>query len=171
MNESMDASPAIRIETIDLENAEHVDGLLMLLNDYSCTEFGNGRPLDTKILEQLIPGLRSAASYLGFLAYRDQEPVGLANCFRGFSTFRALPLINVHDLCVHRRWRGQGIGRKLLSAVAEHAEKHQFCRVTLEVRSDNEVARGLYESMGFQPGAPEGVQMEFLTKSLPGEKS
>lgn len=171
MNELMDASPTIRIESVDLENARHVDGLLALLDDYSQTEFGNGRPLESEILKRLIPGLQASTNYLGFLAWYDDEPVGLANCFLGFSTFRALPLINVHDLCVHHQWRGQGIGRQLLSAVADHAERYDFCRVTLEVRSDNVVARGLYDSMGFVAGTPVGVQMEFLTKSLRGGKS
>lgn len=171
MNDSTDASPAIRVESVDLENSEHVDGVLGLLDDYSQTEFGNGRPLEPQILRQLIPGLRASANYLGFLALHEEEPVGLANCFVGFSTFRALPLINVHDLCVHHRWRGQGIGRQLLTAVTAHAQRHDFCRVTLEVRSDNEIARGLYQSMGFEAGVPAGVQMEFLTKSISGGKA
>ncbi|MEC9189798.1 MAG: GNAT family N-acetyltransferase, partial [Planctomycetota bacterium] len=99
-------------------------------------------------------------------AFSGDQPVGLVNCFVGFSTFRAKPLINVHDLCVHHQYRGQGVGRRLLSAVAQHAQDHGFCRVTLEVRSDNEIARGLYHSMKFQPGTPPGVTMEFLTKSI-----
>jgi len=43
-------------------------------------------------------------------------------CFRGFSTFAAAPLINVHDLAVVPGFRGQGIGRRLLEAVEMYAE-------------------------------------------------
>ena len=154
------------VEPVDLQREQHQAGLLELINDYSLTEFGNGRPLHPAILERLVEGLVSCEGYRGFLAIQGTQPVGLANCFVGYSTFRAQPLLNVHDLCVHHQWRGQGIGRKLLESVSQWAEELGFCRITLEVRSDNEVAKGLYHSMGFRSGLPQGLKMEFLTKQL-----
>ena len=157
---------SLEIISVDLTDDRHTMGLQRLLDDYSQNEFGNGRPLEPDVLSAVIPGLQASGNYLGYIAFSGDQPVGLVNCFVGFSTFRAKPLINVHDLCVHHQYRGQGVGRRLLSTVAQHAQDHGFCRVTLEVRSDNEIARGLYDSMKFQPGTPPGVTMEFLTKSI-----
>lgn len=45
--------------------------------------------------------------------------------------------------------RGQGIGRKLLAQLLEHAVSQKAGSVYLEVRASNEPAVGLYESVGF----------------------
>ena len=73
----------------------------------------------------------------------------------GFSSFRGKPLINIHDVAVSPAARGQGIGRKLLAAVETEARSLGCGKVTLEVRSDNARAMGLYRSVGFVPSEPE----------------
>ena len=57
--------------------------------------------------------------------------VGIATCFRGFSTFYARPTIYVHDLSVLPEQRGGGIGRRLLEAVAARARLLVCCKLTL----------------------------------------
>jgi ribosomal protein S18 acetylase RimI-like enzyme len=88
----------------------------------------------------------------------------MAICLLGFSTFRARPLINIHDIAVHPDFRGQGIGRALLDAVEQHAREHGCCKVTLEVRSDNEPAMAAYRRAGFESTQPETW---FWAKNLP----
>ena len=73
----------------------------------------------------------------------------------GFSTFRAKPLINIHDIAVSPAARGQGIGRLLLTRIEQDARALGCCKVTLEVRSDNARAMGLYQAVGFRPSEPE----------------
>jgi ribosomal protein S18 acetylase RimI-like enzyme len=99
---------------------------------------------------------------LVIIAEHEGTPVGLANCFTAYSTFRAKPLINIHDLCVHHDWRGKGVGSILLAAVAEEAQRRGCCKVTLEVREDNP-ARRLYDRNGYKS---EPVLMWFLSKDL-----
>lgn len=41
-----------------------------------------------------------ASDHARFLAYRGTGPIGPAPCFRGFPTFAARPLVNIHDLFV-----------------------------------------------------------------------
>jgi len=52
----------------------------------------------------------------------------------------------IHTIGVDSAYQGQGIGRQLLTALLEHANGGT---VFLEVRTDNEAAISLYESVGF----------------------
>jgi ribosomal protein S18 acetylase RimI-like enzyme len=90
-----------------------------------------------------------------FLALDGERPVGLALCLLGFSSFRARPLLNIHDIAVVPQARGTGVGRELLAAVEEHARSCGCCKVTLEVRSDNARAMAAYRRAGFCSTEPE----------------
>ncbi|MFQ5634914.1 MAG: GNAT family N-acetyltransferase, partial [Gammaproteobacteria bacterium] len=80
--------------------------------------------------------------------------VGAAVCFFGYSTFKARPLRNIHDLAVLPGQRGRGIGKALLAAVEARARDGGCCKLTLEVLDDNLGARRLYASLGFGDGGP-----------------
>lgn len=116
---------------------------------YAQDVMGNGGPLPTDVLARLIPGLRAHPTTIIFLAYVDDQAVGIATCFLGFSTFAARPLINIHDLAVLPEHRGRGIGRALLAAVEREARERGCARVTLEVQENNRRARDIYEAAGF----------------------
>jgi GNAT superfamily N-acetyltransferase len=88
--------------------------VLALTAAYALDPVGNGAPLPADVLGRLISGLESPPTTLILLAYRDEKPVAIATCFRGFSTFYAKPLLNIHDFSVLPEHRGQGIGRQLL---------------------------------------------------------
>src|SRR5688500_2529392 len=104
----------------DLTNADHQRVILDLLDMYSRDEFGDSRPLGEEARENLIPGLVRHGGARVFLAYEGQQPVGLALCFVGFSSFKARPLLNIHDIAVRPEFRGQGVGRWLLAAAEAH---------------------------------------------------
>src|SRR5262245_5275866 len=98
---------------------------------------GVGKALPEEVRRGLIPGLQRQPTTLVFLAWHGTTPVGIAICFVGFSTFLALPLINIHDLAVLPTYRGQGVGRLLLEQVAAKGGELGCCKLTLEVRADN----------------------------------
>jgi len=152
----------------DLADAAQAHAVVDLIDSYARDPMGGGEPLPAAVRTAMIPGLRQHPGTLVFLAWNDAQPVGAAVCFQGFSTFAAQPLVNVHDLAVLPGWRGRGVGRQLLRAVADWARQHGCCRLTLEVLDHNVGARGLYASEGFR--APDmghtGGQMLFLTKRL-----
>jgi ribosomal protein S18 acetylase RimI-like enzyme len=139
----------------DLAEPAHQAAIVELLDMYCRDEFGDGKPLSAEALANLIPGLVRHGGARVFLAYAGQQPTGLAICFLGFSTFRAQPLINIHDIAVHPDFRGQGIGQALLAAVADHGRELGCCKVTLEVRSDNDRAMAAYRRAGFKSTQPE----------------
>ena len=103
-----------------------------------------------------------------FLAYHDGVPVGFSICFLGFSTFLARPLLNIHDIFVDLPVRGRGIGAMLLERIEASARELNCCRITLEVREDNRVARGLYRKVGFDRVVvgKERIALEFWHKPL-----
>ncbi len=161
--------PPIRIHRADLSEPADAAAVVELLDAYAADPMGAGVPLPAASRRELVPGLRAVPGATVLLARVDEEPVGVAVCFTGFSTFRARRLTNVHDLAVLARWRGQGIGRRLLAAVQDLARERGHCKVTLEVRADNAAARALYRSLGFGAGESDGqaAQYLFLEKRLP----
>lgn len=140
---------AVTVSIADLDNIEHQQAIRMLTNHYACDELAGGKTLPEDVLQRLVDGLRKHPTTIVFLAWLDKTPVGIANCFLGFSTFAAKPLINIHDLAVHEDHRGKGVGRKLLSAVEAEAKKRGCCKLTLEVLQNNQRALQLYSSFGF----------------------
>jgi GNAT superfamily N-acetyltransferase len=146
----MKMNSLIEIVEADLDRPEHQRDVLSLTAAYAFDPMGNGGLLPAEVLDRLIPGLKSHPTTLIFLTYVDDQPVALATCFRGFSTFHALPLINISDLAVLPEYRGRGIGRQLLAAVERKARELGCCKVTLEVQENNARARQVYEHAGFE---------------------
>ena len=138
----------IQIVSADLANRTHQDAIVHLLDVYSRDPMGDERPLPEDVKQRLIPGLRGHPTTIVFLAYDGDKPVGIAVCFKGFSSFKAKPLINIHDLAVLPECRAQGIGRQLLEAVAAHGRQLGCCKLTLETQERNP-AQKLYKSVGF----------------------
>jgi ribosomal protein S18 acetylase RimI-like enzyme len=159
----------IRIRPADLGRTADAAAVLALLDAYAADPMGDGRALSVETRACLIPALRRVPGNLVLLAVAGTEPVGVAVCFTGFSTFRARALLNVHDLVVLPAWRRQGIGKRLLRAVEEEATARGHCKVTLEVRGDNAAALALYRGLGFGAGRSGGepAQYLFLEKRLP----
>ena len=158
----------VEIRQADLADPTDADALLAVLDSYASDPIGGGVPLAEDVKERLIPELAKLPNALVLLAFGGDEPVGLANCFFGFSSFAARPVLNVHDLAVIPERRGQGIGRALLAEAERRAREAGCCRLTLEVQESNERARGLYQSFGFDDLELDGEALRtfFLSKSL-----
>jgi len=142
--------------------------VVALLDAYSRDPMGAGAPLDPAVRERLVPALNAVPGAFSLLAFENEEAVGLANCFTGFSTFKARPLVNIHDLAVLPGRRGKGVGRALMQAVEDEARARGACKVTLEVLSGNETARALYAACGYAGYAldPDKGTAQFWEKTL-----
>ena len=57
---------------------------------------------------------------------------------------------HVTNIAVLSSYRGQGIGRKLTENLMQYAANLGVVYATLEVRRSNEVAKKLYQSLGFE---------------------
>lgn len=139
----------LRIVKVDYKDEGQGADLLKMLNVYALDEQGGGQPLSEYTQKNLVAVLANTSTAITFLAYNGDEPIGIANCFEGFSTFAAKPLLNIHDFAVAADYRGIGVGLKLMTAVEEYAVSKGFCKLTLEVLKQNTVAQGLYRKFGF----------------------
>jgi GNAT superfamily N-acetyltransferase len=161
-------SPSVRIEKVDLASAEHAHAVLALLDHYASDAMGGGQPLSAYARAHLIAALRARPEYVGLLAFEGGLAVGLANCFEGFSTFAAKPLLNIHDLVVHVSARGRGVAQALLQRSEDEARARGACKLTLEVLSLNHKALASYGRFGFRAYAldPDAGGALFLEKKL-----
>jgi ribosomal protein S18 acetylase RimI-like enzyme len=162
-----DDGSTITIIDAELTCPEHEAAVLEMLDAYASDPQGGGQALGDEVRARLIPALREHPTTVILLAFDGSRAVGIATCFRGFSTFSARPLLNLHDLAVIPEFRRRGVGRQLLTAVEEKARALGCTKVTLEVLEANP-ARALYRAMGYEsPVYYQGSgQALFLTKSV-----
>lgn len=161
--------PELHTRPIRLEDPADAADFIALLDHYAHDPMGGGSGLSSHARTHLVERLQRVPHFVAFLAFAGERAVGLVNCFMGFSTFAAKPLLNVHDIVVHADFRGQGVGQALLGAVEAHAREAGCCKLTLEVLSNNQRALAAYERFGFHPYVldPAAGQALFLEKKLP----
>jgi ribosomal protein S18 acetylase RimI-like enzyme len=112
-----------------------------------------------------------------WLALRDGRPVGSVAAVQ-------LPERPRNECVLVGMWvdpgeRGQGVGRRLVQTVLDHAADHGRARVILEVAHENAPAVALYRSLGFVPTGRTGAmphdpsitefEMELLLRDLPAD--
>lgn len=153
----------VEIREADLSAADDAEAVVALLDEYARHPMGQSQALSGDVRARLIPGLRRHPGAFVLLACEGADRIGVAVCFRGFSTFAGLPLINIHDLGVTAAHRSRGVGRALLEDILRRARDSGCAKVTLEVRDDNAAARRLYKRMGFGPWS---VPMLFVSRWL-----
>lgn len=122
---------------------------MSLLDAYARDPAGGGTPLNDFVHANLADELAKRPQAFSVLAFDGAQPVGLINCFEGFSTFACRPLVNVHDVVVLASHRGRRIAPLMLAKVEELARERGACKLTLEVLSGNTAAMKSYERQGF----------------------
>jgi GNAT superfamily N-acetyltransferase len=139
----------IEIRQVDYEDPQQTADLCSLLNEYAIDPQGGGQAIADQALQALPDKLRQFPTSLSFILYVDDKPAALTNCFYGFSTFAARPLINIHDLVVRAGYRGKGLSQRLLQHIEQVAVENDCCKLTLEVLDKNAVAMNAYKKFGF----------------------
>ena len=162
---------SLRICRADYANAAHAAALVYLLDAYARDPMGGGEPLSDFAKVHLVSSLATCSQAFSVLAFSgpdDDIPVGLVNCFEGFSTFACRPLVNVHDVAVLPDYRGQRVAEQMLNLVEEIARERGSCKLTLEVLQGNAGAIKLYTRVGFSNYQldPNTGQAQFLQKWL-----
>jgi len=109
-----------------------------------------------KLTHEVVGSAEQLAEHLGgdpplveaLLAEVDQQAVGFALFFGNYSTFLTKPGIYLEDLFVRPAYRGQGIGKSLLSALAKLAVERNCGRMEWNVLDWNEPAIAFYKRIG-----------------------
>jgi len=139
---------------IDVLEAEYFDenhkiDIPVLLDSFASDPMGGGKKLDENVKNNLVRELSKLPHAFSVIAYVNNRPAGLANCFEVFSTFLCKPVINIHDFIVLTEYRGHSISQLMLHKVEEMAKSKGCCKITLEVLSKNEIAKSAYNKFGF----------------------
>jgi len=150
----MSDSPPITIIPADYANPAHGSALVSLLDAYARDPAGGGAALSEFARARLVREMAARPQAFSVLAFEGADgdaalPVGLVNCFEGFSTFACQPLVNVHDVVVLASHRGRRVGERMLAEVERIARTRGACKLTLEVLSGNASALRLYLRTGF----------------------
>ena len=93
---------------------------------------------------QDLAGLLAAPGVMGLLLQAEGRDAGLALCRVAADEAELL------TIAVRPAERRRGAGRRLLTAVIDHAREAGARALFLEVGADNPPARALYEAMGFR---------------------
>ena len=106
-----------------------------------------------------LAGWGARAGDTAVVATIDSIPIGASwyrfwtddNSIRGYIDAKTPVLV----IAVHRDYRHQGIGRKMIAWLMDYASKHAIQRVSLMVSKDN-YAINLYRQQGFLEYADKG---------------
>jgi ribosomal protein S18 acetylase RimI-like enzyme len=139
----------IKVVKADYFSEQHKTEIPMLLGEYACDPMGGGTALSVDVKANIVEELSNIPHAFSIIAYVDNQPAGLVNCFDAFSTFECQPIVNIHDLVVLSEYRGRGVSTKMLEKVEEIARSKNCCKITLEVLSNNQVAKSAYRKFGF----------------------
>ncbi|MFW2374333.1 MAG: GNAT family N-acetyltransferase [Gammaproteobacteria bacterium] len=145
----------IQIYETDLSSTEHAQAFIQLLDIYAMDPMGGGQPLTGFVRQNLVSNMKQRHDAIVVLAFVDSMPAGLVNCFEGFSTFSCKPILNIHDVIVAPKYRGQGISQKMLHKVEQIAQQRGCCKLTLEVLENHTIAKAAYHKFGF-----DGYQLD-----------
>ncbi len=158
----------ITTHLLNLSDPAQAADWLALLDHYARDPMGGGHPLSDYARAHLVERLVARPGFVAFLAHCEGRAAGLVNGFEGFSTFAARPLLNIHDIVVHRDLRGRGIGQALLAAVEQEALRRGCCKLTLEVLANNRPALASYRRFGFADYEldPAAGSARFMQKPL-----
>lgn len=139
----------VQVLLADYANPRHAAALVALLDGYAQDPAGGAEALTEDVKARLVSELARRPQAFSVLAFDGDEAVGLVNAIEGFSTFKAQPLVNVHDVVVRASHRGQRVGEQMLHLVAQVARQRGACKLTLEVLEGNAPAQALYRRIGF----------------------
>ena len=152
----------------DYRNDTDRHAILSLMDCYANDPMGGAQPLPAEVRERLCDALTEQPGAISVIAWQGEHAVGLINTFLGFSTFKAQPLMNIHDVIVRPENRRRGIADVMLDAVESEARQLGCCKLTLEVLEGNQAARQRYLDSGFVDYQlkPEFGTARFMEKML-----
>jgi GNAT superfamily N-acetyltransferase len=159
---------AVLVRRANLADPIDAEDVLALLDGYARDLMGGGMPLADDVKSRLPGDLSARPGAVVLLARLDGMAAGLAVAFEGYSTFRARPLLNLHDFVVRPAFRGRRVALALLDSLEREATRRGCCKITLEVLENNGRARQVYARFGFagyqlDPAAGKAL---FLEKNL-----
>ena len=116
-----------------------------------------GEKADDSILVEIVSRIRQKAVFATLDLDGRHVAWGLGVVERGY--------VGLYDIVVSPELRGIGLGRRVLTSLMAWGRDEGAHTAYLQVREDNEVARSLYQSLGFE------VAYRYTHRVMPGRSS
>lgn len=162
----------ISIRPARAEDSEALHAALLAL----AAHVGDARKIQSTPDDLREHGFGASPKFTGLIAEADGEIAGICLFFQSFSTWLGKPGIYVQDLLVYDRFRGLGIGERLLRRAAAVARTRGCVYLRLAVDHENSAAMPFYEKLGLTHRfddliyAAYGEAFEALAAEIPEEK-
>lgn len=134
----------VTIRAAQPEDCDAIFYLIQALAEYE--KLSHAVTGDALALKEHLFGLHKFAEVI--LAECDSKPVGFALFFHNYSTFLTKAGIYLEDIFVLSEYRRLGIGKALLSKIAQIAQSRNCGRLEWSVLDWNEPAISFYRRMG-----------------------
>lgn len=146
---TLPGADGLSIRAATRDDAELIHGLILEIAEYEKLRHEVVATVDL-IREALFPehGLATAHALIGEV---DGKPQGYALYFFNFSTFMGRAGLYIEDVFVRPAFRGRGLGKALLIALAEIARRRNCARMEWSVLDWNTPAIAFYKSLGARP--------------------
>ena len=154
----------LKIRRTDLTSKDDAETLIELLYAFSLEMADEDYPAAMPE-ETLVENIQKTGNSHVYFLEIDENIIGIAVCFAGFSTFKNRALLNIHDFFIRQEFRKKGYGTRFLQLIEKEAKGDGFCRITLEVYASNTKALNVYSSCGFT-GHTGDRMMYFMSREL-----
>ena len=129
---------------------DDVPTLVALICDLAAYE---REPDAVEVDEEMLAAALFAESPVVFANVADDAGtvLGMTIHFLNFSTWTGRVGIYLEDFYVRPEARGRGVGRALMTALADEARANGYARIDWSVLRWNQLAIGFYQSLGAEP--------------------
>ncbi len=118
---------------------------------YAEPDIDDGNVLDLKSAESMLDRMKLYPDYTLYVAVIDTQVVGsFALLIMDNLAHMGAPSAVVEDVAVHLKWRGQGIGARMMRFAMEEARQAKCYKLTLSCSINRKRAHRFYESLGFE---------------------
>lgn len=111
-----------------------------------------GYPCELKEFEQRFDAFNKLDGYSVAVAEQNSEIIGWVAWSKSLLFVKSCMRFHIEGLVVDDKYRGQGIGKKLMQFIEDIAMQHSPCIIDLTsgLRRADEGAHDFYESLGYQ---------------------
>ena len=134
--------------TIRKANRDDLDGILAI---YAEPDIDNGNALDLNSAEAIFDKMKHYPDYTLYVATANSQIVGsFALLIMDNLAHMGAPSAVVEDVVVHSKWRGRGIGSRMIRFAIDKAKDAKCYKLALTCNINRDRAHKFYESLGFE---------------------
>ena len=134
---------------INIQRAEtkHIEGISILFDLYrQFYKYKTNLKASTKYIKDRI---NQNESFI-FICFYKKEPAGFVQLYETFDSLNINKKLILYDLYVDKKYRKNGIGRKLMDKAKKLAKFKKIQNIELSTAKNNKKAQSLYESLDYK---------------------